>query len=102
MTRVAVAALRSAAGYLRTDFKEWRPRHLQAGITAVVDESRLDLDQLFLVARQRSLLDRLGFVSFREKFAESSGARMKLRPQGVGDDILGGPRHVKGDDVGDV
>ena len=52
--------------------------HLKRDIAAMADDLRADLDQLFLQARQRPLLDRLWRRQRAQKIAEIVGQRMKL------------------------
>ena len=52
--------------------------HLKRDIAAMADDLRADLDQLFLQARQRPLLDRLRRRQRAQKIAEIVGQRMKL------------------------
>jgi hypothetical protein len=50
----------------------------------VADDLRADLDQLFLLARQRPVLDRLRRRQRARKISEVVGERMKLKADGVG------------------
>ena len=59
-------------------------RHLEGDITAVADELSANLDQLFLQARQRPVLDRLGSRQRAQDVAEIVGERVKLKSNGVG------------------
>ncbi len=45
---------------------------------------RADLDQLFLEARQRPILDRVGRRQRAQEIAEIIGERVKLEADGVG------------------
>jgi hypothetical protein len=58
--------------------------HLKRDIAAVAHELRADLDQLFLQARQRPILDQLWRRQRAQKITEIVGQRMKLKPNHVG------------------
>ena len=58
--------------------------HLEGDIAPVADDLRANLDQLFLEARQRPILDRLGRCQCAQEVAEILGERMKLEPNGIG------------------
>ena len=78
------AVPRSAAGCRRTGFWNGDLGHLERDVAAVADDLRADLDQLFLQARQRPVLDRLGRRQRAQKIPEIVGEGMKLKPDGVG------------------
>jgi hypothetical protein len=61
--------------------------HLERKITPVADDLRADLDQFFLQARQRPLLDGLRRRQSAKEIAEIVGERMKLKA-----DCIGGER----------
>jgi hypothetical protein len=48
--------------------------HLEGDVAAVADDLRADLDQLFLQARQRPVLDRLGRRQRAQEIAETKPA----------------------------
>ena len=50
----------------------------------MADDLRADLDQLFLEARQRPILDRLGRGEGAQKITEIVGERVKLKADRVG------------------
>jgi hypothetical protein len=58
--------------------------HLEGDITAVAHDLRANLDQLFLQARQRPILDRLRRRQSAQEVAEIVGQRMKLETNRVG------------------
>ena len=58
--------------------------HLKRDIAAMAHDLRADLDQLFLQARQRPILDRLRCRQSAQKITEIVGQRMKLKPDRVG------------------
>jgi hypothetical protein len=60
--------------------------HLEGNIASVADHLRTDLDQLLLQTRQRPVFDRLGRRQRAQEIAEIVGQRMKLEPDGVGDE----------------
>jgi hypothetical protein len=67
--------------------------HLEGDIAAVADDLRSDLDQLFLEARQRPILNRLGRRQRAQEVTEIVGKRMKLETDGVGGErATGKPR----------
>ena len=65
-------------------------RHLKRDIATVAHDLRADLDQLFLQARERPVLDRLGRGEGAQEVAEIVGERMKLKPDGVGGERAAG------------
>ena len=58
--------------------------HLKRDIAAMAHDLRADLDQLFLQARQRPILDRLRRRQRAQKITEIVGQRMKLKADRVG------------------
>jgi hypothetical protein len=58
--------------------------HLEGDIAAVAHDLRADLDQLFLQARQRPILDRLGRRERAQEVAEIVCKGVKLKAGGVG------------------
>jgi hypothetical protein len=86
MQRAAAAVPRSSAECLQRDFWEWRlrPSDMKRDIAAMADDLRADLDQLFLQARQRPLLDRLRRRQRAQKIAEIVGQRKQMETEGVG------------------
>ena len=52
----------------------------------MADDLRADLDQLLFEAGQRPILYRLGRRQRTQKVAEIIGERMKLKPNGVGNE----------------
>ena len=52
--------------------------HLEGDIAAMAHDLRADLDQLFLRARQRPVLDRLRGRQRAQEIAEIIGERVKL------------------------
>src|SRR5580704_7364424 len=57
--------------------------HLKRDVTTVAHDLRADLDQLFLQARQRPILDRLRRRQRAQEVAEIVGQAMKLETNGV-------------------
>ena len=88
------ALISCAARLLRSDSTfanlllapSWRTDlgHLKRDVTTVAHYLRADLDQLFLQARQRPILDRLRRRQRAQKVAEIIGERMKLETNRVG------------------
>jgi hypothetical protein len=57
--------------------------HLEGDIASMADDLRADLNQLFLQARQRPVLDRLRRRQRPQEVAEIVGQGMKLEPHRV-------------------
>jgi hypothetical protein len=57
--------------------------HVKRDISPVANDLRADLDQLFLQARQRPILDRLRRRQRAQKITEIVGQRMKLNADRV-------------------
>jgi hypothetical protein len=64
--------------------------HLERDIAAVADDLRADLDRLFVQARQRLVLDRIGRRECVQEITEIVGGRMMLKPDGVGGERAAG------------
>ena len=58
--------------------------HLESDIAPMADDLRADLNQLFLQARQRPILDRFGRRQRAQEVAEIVGECIKLKANGVG------------------
>jgi hypothetical protein len=88
------ALISCAARLLRSDSTfanlllapSWRTDlgHLKDDVAAVAHDFRADLDQLFLQARQRPILDRLGRRERTQEVAEIVCKGVKLKADGVG------------------
>ena len=83
LVAAAVVVPRSAANLLAHLPWEGHLDHLEGDVAAVAHDLRADLDQLFLQARQRPVLDRFRRRQRAQEVAEIVGERMKLQGNAI-------------------